>query len=117
MQGKVMIDREVVERALEALELASEGRASFESVDSPMAALRAALDAAPGACQYAQDVGMPEYNCKGRCQYALPPVSDLVSALRAILAVSERHDTPSFNVISDAARAALEAARAAKEPT
>ena len=25
------------------------------------------------ACQYAQDVGMPEYRCVGKCQYAAPP--------------------------------------------
>lgn len=42
--------------------------------------------------------------------YTAPPEpSDLVSTLRAILAVSKQYDTPSFNVISDAARTALAA--------
>ena len=47
----------------------------------------------------------PEEDIANACLMAAAP--DMISALRAILAVSERRDGPAWNVISDTARAGI----------
>ena len=59
-------------QALEALEQDNPlGRSAT------ITALRTAIEQAekqePVACQYALDIGMTEYRCVGKCQYAAPP--------------------------------------------
>jgi hypothetical protein len=45
-------------------------------------------------CQYAKDIGMPEYRCAVKCQYGLEDTSRLKRIADAILALKLHPTTP-----------------------